>query len=67
MGEDPNNCMLIQTMFEGMFNILRLWKEQMGKSEEARRLAVTITELEKAHAYFSTYVEGPISDGGVVR
>ena len=28
----------------------------LDRSEMARRYAVTITELEKAHAYFNTYV-----------
>ena len=42
---------------------LRILKTQTNTPEQARAIAVTITELEKVYAYFKTFVAEVVSDG----
>lgn len=54
---------LLQAGFECQLTLLREMKEKEGRSERARAIAVTITELEKAYAYFAVFVKNGVKDG----
>ena len=45
-------------LLEDLLKRLRAKKEDAGRSELARRLAISVTELEKVYAYLCVYVAG---------
>lgn len=61
MAREPKHDELLSKL-DRLVVEFRLFKP-LDRSEASRRYAVTITELEKAYAYFSTYVVAAINSG----
>jgi len=57
--ENTKPEMSANDLFEALLSELKFHKPE-ERSEEARRYAVTITELEKVYAYYILYIGGGI-------